>query len=330
MTKLLYSYSELRAWRPGRIALTVGFFDGVHQGHRELLRRLCAQARRLGAASVAVTFSNSPRAFHQHEGEWRYITLPDEKLAMLAETCVDAVVMLEYTEEVARQTGKEFFDNFSSVAPVAAICMGYDTSIGCDMVRGLDGFTALARDLGVELEYVDAVGLAGIPVKSSQARSLILAGDMAGAREVLGHSYFVIGTVSSGKGKGGELLGTPTANVYLPYEKISPPTGVYAGLARAGGRTYPAAIVVLTVEQAAHTVLEHGQPPAGIPPDPAQVVVEAHLIGFDGSIYGQRVVIDFLERLRDFRDFPDREALIAQIALDIAGAKQVALAEGVQ
>jgi len=330
VTKLLYSIGELAAWHPVRLALTVGFFDGVHLGHRELLRRLCAQARRLGAVSVAVTFSNSPRAFHQHEGEWRYITLPEEKLAMLAETCVDAVLMLEYTQEIAGQTGKEFFESFAAVAPVVGLCAGYDTSIGREMLRGEEAFAVLARELGAELDYVAAVGAEGAPVKSSLARRLILAGDMRQARKVLGHSYFVIGTVSAGKGRGGELLGAPTANIILPHEKISPPSGVYAGLGRVENRIFPAAIVVLTAEQAVHTVLEREDLPVELPLDPSQVVVEAHLIGFDGSIYGQRVVIDFLERLRDFRDFESRQALIEQIAIDIAMTREIAMTEGVQ
>lgn len=318
---VLNTYEELQHWVKTPLALTVGFFDGVHSGHQYLLRRLRALAAAHGAQSLVVTFRNSPRAFHQHAGEWRYITLPEEKLAMLAATGVQATLLLEYNQSVASQTGEEFIRGISAQARVVALCLGYDTSIGKEMLRGEQAFTALARRLGVALDFVEPYAPAGVPVKSSLARELISAGDVAGARTVLGHPYFVMGTVGAGKGKGGAQLHAPTANIYVPPEKITPPAGVYACIAEAGGRTYPAAVVVLSDEQAHNTVIDRDGAPGRNSGDSRQMIVEAHLIGYAGDLYGAPLTVRFLQRLREFRDFGTATELMAQIQVDIAMAQ---------
>jgi len=322
--QVLRDYNDLHAWAQGPVALTAGFFDGVHRGHQHLLLRLRELAARHGAQSVVVTFSNSPRAFHQHGGEWRYITLPEEKLALLAGTGVDATLIIPYTQAVADQSARQFLAGIAAQCRLVALCLGYDTSIGCDMLRGREQFSRLAAELGLELSFVEAHAPEGAPVKSSRARELIVAGDMAAARQVLGHPYFVMGTIGAGKGKGGPLLGAPTANIYLPHEKISPPPGVYAGLAGAGERRYAAAIVVLTDEQARNTVLERDGQAHPLPGDPTQMIVETHLIGYAGDLYGAPLTVQFLSRLRDFRDFASAEELAAQIRLDIEQVKSMA------
>jgi riboflavin kinase / FMN adenylyltransferase len=325
--QVLNSYDELKHWASAPLALTVGFFDGVHSGHQHLLSRLRAQAEQLGAQSLVVTFSNSPRAFHQHAGEWRYITLPEEKLAMLAETGVDATLMLEYTQAIADQTGEGFIRDIGEQAQLVALCMGYDTSIGKEMLRGELAFEELARRLHLALDYVEPYARDGAPVKSSSARSLIAAGDVAGARSVLGHPYFVIGRVGAGKGKGGKELHAPTANIYLPREKIVPPAGVYAGLAEAGGRVYPAAVVVLSDAQAHNTVVDRDAQAAGNPGDPAQMIIEAHLIGYAGDLYGAPLTVRFIQHIREFRDFGTVGELVAQIQRDIAMVREAVAQE---
>ncbi len=327
--QVLNSYAELKRWATTPLALTVGFFDGVHSGHRYLLGRLRAQAAEHGAQALVVTFRNSPRAFHQHAGEWRYITLPEEKLALLAATGVEATLLLEYDQSVADQTGEEFIRGLSAQAQVVALCLGYDTSIGREMLRGEAAFTRLAARLGLALDFVEPFAPAGAPVKSSLARELICAGDVAGARAVLGHPYFVMGTVGAGKGKGGAQLHAPTANIYLPHEKIAPPAGVYACLAEAAGRTYPAAVVVLSDAQAHNTVIDRDDTPGQHAGNPAQMLVETHLIGYAGDLYGATLTVRFLQRLRDFRDFDTADALIAQIKLDIAMAQDAVARETV-
>jgi len=236
--------------------------------------------------------------------------------------------MLPYDELVAAQTALQFYRAFSACAPLSAFVMGYDTSVGSDMLRGESQFRVLAQELHAELDFVEAFLWRGQAVKSSMVRRLVLAGEMARARDLLGHPYYVMGSVGSGKGRGGELLGAPTANIYIPREKIAPPTGVYAGLADAGGVRFPAAIVVLTVEESHHTVLERVAAAQVNARDPAQVIVEAHLIGYRGDLYGAPLALRFLDRLRDFRDFASHEALAEQIRLDIAAAIELAALEG--
>jgi len=224
---------------------------------------------------------------------------------------------------VARQSASEFLKGLAGPAPLAGITMGYDSSIGCDMLRGREAFSALAQRLGLALDFVEPFPPQTEPVKSSAIRELIAAGDVALALQLLGHPYFLTGQVDSGKGKGGQKLGTPTANLYVPQEKLTPPTGVYAGAADSLAGRFAAAICVITRQQALRTVLERDD--ALLPPheDPTAVVVEAHLIGFHGDLYSTTVTVQFLARLRDFRDFATPAELIAQIERDIAAARAI-------
>lgn len=319
---VLRDYAELRAWGGAPVVLTVGFFDGVHRGHQHLLRSLREQAQRLDARSLAVTFSNSPRGFHHPDRHWRYLSLPEEKLALLAETGVDATLMLRYTASVAKQSARLFFKGLDHFAQIAGLSVGYDSSIGSDMLRGREGFGQLAVEYGWDFQFVEPFPATATPVKSSLIREHIAAGELEAARRLLGHAYFVMGRVAAGKGKGGELLHTPTANLYVPQSKLTPPMGIYAGSAETAQGSYPAAICIITHEQALRTVLERDGVPA-VEADPNTVVVEAHLIGFSGDLYAQLLTVRFLKWLREFRDFESSAELQQQIRTDIAETESV-------
>jgi riboflavin kinase/FMN adenylyltransferase len=309
------------------VYLTVGFFDGVHLGHQKLLADLRASAERLGATSLVLTFSNSPRRFHQPElpaVEWHYLTTAEEKLELIAATNIDATLILTYDESIASQSAEEFLRGLQAHVKLSGLCVGYDTSIGHDMVTGREAFSALSSRLGLDFTWVEPLHIEGAPVKSSQIRALVQAGEMPSAARRLGRRYALQGEVVHGKGKGRELLGIPTANLSLPAEKLLPQLGVYAGVGWVEEKIYAAAICLSSAEQHAHTALE-GQGVAQSRGEPTlQVVPEAHLIGFEGDLYGRQLKVEFIESLRAWSDFESVDDLRAQMQEDIQEAARIA------
>jgi riboflavin kinase/FMN adenylyltransferase len=328
---VLRSYDELGRWAAAEdtpVALTIGFFDGVHRGHQYLFDAmdvaLGGQGRRL-----AVTFSNSPREFHQPEERWRFLTTPVEKLLLMGRCGLDATLMLRYDRGVAGQSAGLFLKGLQHFAPLVLLAVGYDTHLGSDMVSGEFALRQLCRRLGMELAYAPPYEADGAPVKSRLIRGLVADGDVADAARLLGHPYFVMGPVVRGKGRGAPELGLPTANLLLPREKLPPEVGVYACVAEVDGTHYPAATCVMTSQLWQSTPLELGS--GAVPPlmlDADQQIVETHLIGYSGDLYGSTLILHFIERLRGWMEFGSVEALQQQIQLDIQATRSAAAQMG--
>lgn len=312
---------ELAALKVPAVA-TVGFFDGVHLGHQSLIRELNDFARRIDAMPLVITFSNSPKEFHTG-GHWQYLTLADEKLHLLEQCGADTILMLKYGASIAGMTARQFFEAIGAACRLKGIVAGYDSAIGCDMIVGEEQYGELANELGVELWMARPVTVDGAYVKSSLIRQYVLDNDLGHARKLMGRHYLIQGVVEHGKGKGNKMLSIPTANIYLPDDKLAPPTGIYAARAEIGGSTYPAAICIMEWERSQNTVLEHGDPVA--PPASGQKgrVVEAYLIGFDGSLYGDQVRLGVVGHIRDWIDFDSADGLVEQITRDIQRAREL-------
>lgn len=326
---VLRSYSELESWaaNTAAVALAIGYFDGVHRGHAALFDRLKAAAARHPAQTLVLTFSNSPREFHQPEERWRFLNTPVEKLLLLGRQRLDAALMLRYDRSIASQQAALFLKGLMHHAPLKVFVAGYDSAIGSDLVRGEAAFAELCARLGLELEFVAPFELEGGEVKSSRVRLLVEQGEMQQAAQLMGHPYFVLGPVVHGKGKGAERLDVPTANLILPPDKLPPPVGIYAALAEVDGRFYPAATCVMTAQLWHSTPLEIGS--SGIPPGMSadQPVVETHLLDFTGNLYGDTLTLHFLEKLRDWQDFTDTALLQATIQRDIEQTRAVCAAQ---
>lgn len=338
--RVFESYEQLKALE-GPVFVTVGFFDGVHRGHQYLFSCLAEAAAAAGAAPLVITFRNSPRNYHlQPAGDlhprWRYLSTCEEKLDLLELHGVENVLLLRYDESVSSLTALDFLNLLIRHCALAGICAGYDTSIGCDMLRGREAFSILANQLGLQLEFVEPFAItirpggpeACVVVKSSLARELIAAGDLDGARTILGHPFFISGTVVQGKGIGGSQLGIHTANLHIPPEKITPPLGIYAAWADVLGERYPAATALADPQRAFDTVLDR-QPgvPRALRPAPGSMVAEAHLVGFEGKLYGEHLRLSFVRRLRAWEDFCSAADLEAQMRRDIGQAVDACQAE---
>jgi riboflavin kinase/FMN adenylyltransferase len=287
-------------------ALAIGNFDGVHRGHAEIVRRLCARARSLGGPAAVFTFDPHPVRLLRPEAAPPPLTWTDRKAELLAELGVDYMIAYPTDEALLSLEPAEFFARIVRERLAArALVEGQNFCFGRGRTGTIDVLRQLADSAGVELEVVPPVIVDGEPVSSSRVRRLIASGDVQAAGQLLTRPYRLRGMVVHGAARGAKL-GFPTANVDA-IDTLTPAAGVYAGLALASGRHFPAAINIGPNP----TFGEHAKK------------VEVHLVGANESLYGQPLEVDFLARLRDVRPFSGVEELLAQIRRDVAEADEI-------
>ena len=301
----------------GPSVVTLGNFDGVHKGHRAVLSTVVRKARDHGpdgAHSVAVTFDPHPVAVLHPERAPQIIVSPDERLALLSATGLDAVLVMEFTREFAQWTPERFVvEVFVKALGASLVVVGEDTRFG---VRN-SGDVRTLRRLGAE-HGVDVLALADIGNggrwSSSRVRDLVTRGDVAGAAEILGRPHRVAGEVVHGDHRGREL-GYPTANLCQEAAGLTPADGVYAGWLtrptlpdRDVDHRLPAAISIGTNPTFAGT----------------QRRVEAYALDrTDLDLYGETVVFEFVERLRATEKFDSIQALLVQVADDVERCRRL-------
>lgn len=293
-------------------AVTIGAYDGVHLGHRALLRDLCARAESAGLSSVVVTFDRHPAYVVRPESAPRQLTSLEQKLELLADCGVDRTVVVPFDEERANETAEEFVKEvLVDQLSARLVVVGEDFHFG----HGRKGNVALLRELGARWGF-EVVGVALTdegtePVSSTRIRALLASGDVEEAGRLLGRLHEVRGPVVRGDGRGGPELGFPTANLEIPVDIALPADGVYAGLfRRADGSVHRSAINV-------------GRRPTFYEPGTTPVLVEAHLLHFDDDLYGEPSRVCFARRLRDELRFDSVEDLIAQMHQDVAEAERM-------
>jgi riboflavin kinase / FMN adenylyltransferase len=330
----VFRWRELSDVPPGfgPSVVTIGNFDGVHRGHQQVMRQVVDLARDRGWASVVVTFDPHPAQVHRPETHPGLIMGTEDKLDALEHTGVDAVLVIDYTLEFAGQSTEEFVLG-TLVGPLGARCLvvGSDTRLG----RGNTGNVGTLRELGerhgFEVVVVDDLldtlarddaahapeAVAGRRCSSTWIRSCLQAGDVRAAARLLGRNHRMRGEVVHGAARGREL-GYPTANLSPDASGFVPADGVYAGwLVDAQGTRWPTAISV-------------GSNPtfANVPRQ-----VEAHVIDRphepveDFDLYGQHVVVEFVERLRGMVAYEGVDKLIAQMDDDVARTREILAAE---
>ncbi len=309
----------------GPSVVVIGNFDGVHRGHRDLLAAVIAQARTRHAAAVAVTFDPHPAHVMDRATAAPLLTGLQQRLDLLEEVGLDAVLVLPYTERTPQWPAEDFVtevlvDALGAVAVVAGRDVRFGTH-GDGTPSGLSTLAALGADLGFEvvvLEDVAGPGQGGDGARrwsSSWARDLLAEGDVIHAAEVLGRPHRVAGTVVHGDHRGREL-GYPTANLGAPVEGMVPADGVYAGWlvrldapAGAPDRLLPAAVSIGT-----NPTFDPG----------TRRRVEAYVLDRDDlDLYGERIGLDLVRRLRETVRFDGVDALCAQMAQDVATCREV-------
>jgi riboflavin kinase/FMN adenylyltransferase len=287
-------------------AVAIGNFDGVHVGHRALLRRAKELAEANGAKTIALTFDPHPSVLFAPKPPQMISSLA-RRIELLGEAGADVVVVEPFTRELAGRTPDSFVDDIVLGALSArAIVVGYDFSYGQGRRGTTEALCAHGARAGVEVAIVSAIELGGEVASSSKIRSHLQAGDLAAAERLLGRRWDIDGIVVHGA-KRGRTIGVPTANITTDTELLLR-AGIYAvTLQTDQGQPLPAVASLGTNP----TFVENGG-----------LILEVHVLDFDGDLYDQRVRTTFVARLRDEARFDSVETLIAQIQQDIADARR--------
>ncbi len=289
--------------------LTIGVFDGVHLGHQAIIRRLVAGARRAGVPAVVLTFHPHPEAVLKGLTQPFYLTLPEERAAPLGSLGVEVVVTQPFTRELASQPGEAFLRRLKEHLGFSHLWVGYDFAMGRARDMDTARLHALQTKYAYRLEVLRPVIINGETISSSKIRAWLRLGEVERANRGLGRPYTLKGKVVPGDARGRQI-GVPTANVRPPAERLVPARGVYACRVQVGETLYRAATNI------------------GIRPtfdgdsSPPQTV-EAHILDFDGDLYGEEIEVQFLRRLRDERRFAGIQDLLGQIHQDIQLVREV-------
>jgi riboflavin kinase/FMN adenylyltransferase len=287
-------------------ALAIGNFDGVHLGHQALLAELARRAGAVAGPAVALTFDPHPMALLRPEQFQPLLTTTPQRAELMRHYGTTHVIVLETSPALLQLSANDFFERVIRASLDArAMVEGPNFGFGHNREGDVRMLDTLCRTAGMTLTVVAPVVVGDRPVSSSRVRDALLRGDIRTASHFLGRSYRVTGVVGHGQHRG-MSLGFPTANLE-GIETLIPGNGVYAVRVQDDGRSWPGA--------------------ANVGPNPTfgeeTRKLEVHLIGFEGDLYGRKLDLGFVARLRDTRRFASKEDLAAQLRTDIAKARSI-------
>ncbi len=285
---------------------SIGFFDGVHRGHLCLIGQLQEEAHRRGLRSLLVTFDRHPRTVVSPGHVPALLTTLEEKEELLRQTGVDEIAVIPFTLELSRLSALEFMEQvLRRELNVQVLILGYDHAFGHGG-GSLNDYVRWGRETGIEVLRAHELGDA--MVSSSKCRRLLEAGDVRGAADMLGRPYSLRGEVVRGFHVGHEL-GFPTANLMADEEKLLPAHGAYAVWATLPDGSRQAGMLNIG-----------NRPTIG---NGETVSVEVNLFDYEGNLYGQRMRLELVERLRKEQRFRSREELVAQLNEDKRRAEEI-------
>lgn len=288
----------------GRVVATIGNYDGVHRGHRVILSDVVAAARALRGSSLLITFDPHPLEVVAPERRPQLLQTRGQKLESLEETGLDAVLILAFDTTLAAMTGEQFFEAvLDRRVDLAEVRIGENFRFGHDRAGGVELLTAIGARRKFEVGSVSPVEIDGGIVSSSRIRQQIRDGQVESAAAMLGRPYTIRGEVTRGDGRGRKLR-YPTANLSTRNELL-PGNGVYVTEVVTGAARQ-AAVSNVGIRPTFHS---------------GGKAVETHLIDFEGNLYGERMEVRFLARIRDEQKFADGVELSNQIARDLAAAE---------
>jgi riboflavin kinase/FMN adenylyltransferase len=296
-----------------RFVLAIGTFDGVHRGHRRVIESLTRGAARLEAQPVVLTFEPHPASI-VHGTQPPALCDLDERLARLERLGVETVVVQHFDAAFADQAPRTFLERLCRGRQMVGLVMTAESAFGRDRTGGLTAIRELADELGYKVIEVPQVATEGSVVSSTRVRGLLGEGRLAQVNRLLGRPYAVVGSVVRGDRRGREL-GYPTANLDFEAPVALPRDGIYAVRVLWGGDD--------PIEPANQ---RDGVASLGVRPtfaDAGVRILEVHLFDFDGDLYGQRLRVEFVRRLRGEKRFASADALIRQMDRDAARARTV-------
>ncbi len=286
---------------PKTFVATIGFFDGVHAGHRFLLQILKNEAIRLGKQSLVISFQVHPKSILSADTTPPLLTLNEEKIELLSEFGIDACVLLPFDKEMAALSAYDFFKQLIFTLGVGTLFIGFNHRFGKNRAEGINDYIRYGQELGITIQEASSFTLDTEKVSSSIIRNLILNGELEKAATFLSYPYFLKGEVVSGN-KIGNTIGFPTANIELTdCSKLIPPNGVYA-------------VTVEVQKNRYWGMLNIGYKPTIGPNN--KKTIEVHIVDFNESIYGEKICVTFIKKIREEKKFSSINALKIQLEQD--------------
>jgi riboflavin kinase/FMN adenylyltransferase len=284
----------------GQTLLTIGVFDGVHAGHRYLLKRLQQQAAERNLLSGVVTFNPHPQSvLHPHD-QLPWLSNLEDRVTTFKQLGLDIVAVLRFTLKVAQLGARDFMSLLKKYLKMQGIMVGPDFALG----RGGEGNISLLRTLGDEMKFTVEVippyTINGQVVSSTLIRQALIQGDMKRVKKLMGRHFYLRGKVITSD-KRGRLLGFPTANLDIQPQQALPDNGIYATITQVDGKQFPSATNI------------GSRPTFG----EGKRMVETHVLNYEGNLYGKEIRLEFAQKLRDEQRFPSSEELKTQIEKDV-------------
>lgn len=300
--------AELARFSPKKdMLLTIGVFDGVHLGHRQLIARLTELARKQGYSSGVVTFRQHPQEVLSPKTRLPFLTSLDQRIELLKKEGVDEVIALSFTPKLASLSPRQFLEKLKENLRMRGLVIGPDFALG----QNREGDTAALRRLGTKMGFsvtvVPPVTVKGQVISSTAIRKALAEGDVKRVQDLIGRPFRLQGKVIGGAKRGAELLGFPTANLEVSPHQALPAEGVYVSQAHLNQHTYAAMTNI-------------GQRPTF---GESQRLVESYLLDYQGDLYGQELAVDIIEHLRGEIKFGSPEELKKQIAEDVKTGKTI-------
>jgi riboflavin kinase/FMN adenylyltransferase len=283
--------------------VTIGTFDGVHEGHRQIINRLNKAKNEMGGESFIFTFHPHPRqVLFPNQTDLKLLTLTNEKLDLLEQAGIDHVLVFPFTKEFSLQSAHSYIkDILVDAIRVKKLVIGYDHHFGNNREGNIETLKKYAVDYDFLVEEIPAHEIDSINVSSSKIRKALESGDIQTANTFLGYNYFISGKVIDGK-KLGRTIGYPTANIHIENEaKLIPNIGIYAAITNIGGIMYKGMMSI-------------GYNPTT--DTDKKIKIELHIFNFDKNIYGCNLTLQIKARLRDEEKFDSLDSLKKQLDAD--------------
>ena len=291
--------------------LTVGVFDGVHAGHRYLIKRLNQQAQEKGLLSAVVTFNPHPQSVLQPHKQLPWLSGLEDRISSLRELGVGLVAVLSFTPEVAQLSAPDFVALLKKYLKMHGLIIGPDFALGKKREGDANLLSLLGQEMGFNMQVVPPFTVNGEIVSSSLIRQALVQGDMMKVERLMGR-YFTLSAKVISTDKRGQVLGFPTANLDVKPAQALPNNGVYGTITHVDSKQFASATNI------------------GIRPTfrEGEKWVETHLLNYGGNLYGKEIKVEFVQKLREELCFTSPEELRAQIGKDIREVEALSKAKG--
>ena len=296
---------ELASINPqGETLLTLGVFDGVHAGHRYLLEKLKQRAAKKNLLSGVVTFNPHPQSVLHPYNQLPWLSDVEDRVRSIQELGISIVAVLTFTPKIAQLSARDFMSLLKKHLKIHGIMVGPDFALGQDREGDINLLRTLGREMNFSVEAIPPYTINGEIVSSTLIRQALIQGNMKRIKKLMGHYFYLSGNVITSDRRG-RVLGFPTANLDIKPQQALPRNGIYATIAQVDSVQLPSATNI------------------GIRPTFGKGIktVEAHLLDYEGDLYGKEIRLEFVQKLRDEQRFPSAEELKVQIEKDVHRVK---------